>query len=75
MRWLEDAFNAGAEYEKMPKVVPYLVMPLSMFLLLFRFIQAGIAIWKGKIDMMIVSHEAEDDVDKANKAMAESEIK
>jgi len=75
MRWLEDAFNAGAEYEKMPKVVPYLVMPLSMFLLLFRFIQAGIAIWKGKNDMMIVSHEAEDDVDKANKAMAESEIK
>jgi C4-dicarboxylate transporter DctQ subunit len=75
MRWLEDVFNAGAEYEKLPKVVPYLVMPLSMTLLLYRFIQAGIAVWKGKIDMMIVSHEAEDDVEQANKAMAEAEAK
>lgn len=75
LTWLEAVFNEGAEYEKLPKVVPYLVMPLSMALLLFRFVQAGIAIWKGKIDMMIVSHEAEDDVEQANKAMAEAEAK
>ena len=59
----------------MPKVVPYLVMPLSMALLLFRFIQAFIAVWKGKIDMLIVSHEAEDDVEAAGAAMAASEEK
>lgn len=75
MRWLEDVFNGGMEYEKMPKVVPYIVMPLSMALLLYRFIQAGILVWKGKIDMMIVSHEAEEDVEEANKAMAAEEIK
>lgn len=75
MRWLEDVFNGGAEYEKLPKVVPYLVMPLSMALLLYRFIQAGIAVWKGKIDMLIVSHEAEDDVEAAGAALAASEKK
>ena len=75
MGWLEAVFNDGMEYEKMPKVVPYFVMPLSMALLLFRFIQAGILVWKGKIDMMIVSHEAEEDVDEANKAMAAEEKK
>ena len=75
MRWLEVVFNEGEVYEKMPKVVPYLVMPLSMALLLYRFIQAGIAVWKGKIDMLIVSHEAEDDVEAAGAAMARSEEK
>lgn len=75
MRWLEDVFNDGDAYEKMPKLVPYLVMPLSMALLLYRFIQAGVAVWKGKIDMLIVSHEAEDDVEAAGAAMAKSEAK
>ena len=75
MRWLEVVFNEGEVYEKMPKVVPNLVMPLSMALLLYRFIQAGIAVWKGKIDMLIVSHEAEDDVEAAGAAMARSEEK
>ena len=75
MRWLETVFNDGMEYEKLPKVVPYFVMPLSMALLLFRFIQAGVSIWKGKMDMLIVSHEAEEEVEEANKAMAAEEIK
>ncbi|MEM6308012.1 MAG: TRAP transporter small permease [Pseudomonadota bacterium] len=62
MTWLEDVFNYGEAYEKMPKVVPYLVMPLSMALLLFRFTQVTLRVWKGDQDMLIVSHEAEDDV-------------
>lgn len=75
MRWLETVFNEGEAYEKLPKVVPYLVMPLSMALLLYRFVQAGIRVWKGEINMLIVSHEAEDDVEKAGAAMAASEAK
>ncbi|MEM6618513.1 MAG: TRAP transporter small permease [Pseudomonadota bacterium] len=62
MRWLEDAFNDGDAYEKMPKVVPYLVLPLAMALLTFRFVQAGIRVWRGDQDTVIVSHEAEEDV-------------
>ncbi|KAB7615625.1 TRAP transporter small permease [Amylibacter sp. SFDW26] len=73
MTWLETVFNDGDPYEKMPKVVPYLVMPLSMALLLYRFCQAGIAVWKGQSDMLIVSHEAEEDVEEAAKLIKEQE--
>ncbi len=73
MTWLETVFNDGDAYEKMPKVVPYLVMPLSMALLLYRFCQAGFAVWKGETDMLIVSHEAEDDVEEAAKLIKEQE--
>ena len=73
LSWLEGVFNDGDAYEKLPKVVPYFVLPLSMTLLLYRFIQAAGKVWKGEIDMMIVSHEAEDDVEEAAKQLRESE--
>lgn len=73
LEWLEDVFNDGEEYEKMPKVVPYLIMPLSMTLLLYRFVQAGIRVYKGQQDMLIVSHEAEDDVAEAAETLRKSE--
>ncbi len=65
MRWLEDVFNEGYEYEKLPKVVPYLVMPLSALLLVIRFVQAGVRVWRNEQEMMIVSHEAEEEVAEA----------
>jgi len=73
LTWLSDVFNDGDAYEKLPKVIPYFVLPFSMALLLFRFCQVGMAMWAGKIDMMIVSHEAEDDVEAAAKRLRESE--
>ncbi len=65
MRWLEDVFNDGDMYEKLPKVVPYLVLPLSMALLALRFCQAALRVWNKEQDLLIVSHEAEDDVAEA----------
>ncbi len=65
MRWLEDVFNEGYEYEKLPKVVPYVVLPLSALLLVIRFVQAGMRVWRGEQDMLIVSHEAEEEVAEA----------
>ncbi len=65
MRWLEGAFNDGDAYEKLPKLVPYIVLPISMALLLFRFIQAAIALWRGEIESVIASHEAEEAVEEA----------
>lgn len=73
LNWLEGAFNDGDAYEKLPKVVPYLVMPLSMILLLVRCIFAFKTIWAGHADMMIVSHEAEDDVKQAGADLAARE--
>ena len=73
LQWLEGVFNDGDEYEKLPKVVPYVVLPISMALLVYRFAQAGMRVWRGEQDMLIVSHEAEDDVAEAAKKLKETE--
>lgn len=65
LRWMEAVFNEGYEYEKLPKLVPYAVLPVSMALLVLRFAQVAGRVWRGEQDMIIVSHEAEDDVAKA----------
>lgn len=67
LRFIEGIFNEGEPYEKIPRLIPYAVMPLSMALLLFRFVQATWQLWKGEIDSLIVSHEAEDAVEEAAK--------
>lgn len=64
-RWLEGAINMGEEYEKLPRVIPYTMLPVGVALLLFRLIQATIAIWRGDAESLIVSHEAEDAVEEA----------
>jgi C4-dicarboxylate transporter DctQ subunit len=67
LRFMEDMFNEGEAYEKIPRLIPYLIMPLSMTLLLYRFVQATIWLWRGEISSFIVSHEAEDAVEEAAK--------
>lgn len=61
--WLEGLINQGEEYEKLPRVVPYAVLPFGVALLLFRFVQATIGLIRGTRATLIVSHEAEDAVD------------
>ncbi len=61
--WMEGVFNEGEEYEKLPRFIPYAVLPLSMALLLFRFIQMAVAIWKGEADRVVASHEVEDELE------------
>ena len=71
LKWMEDAFNQGEKYEKIPRMIPYLVMPLSMALLLYRFIQAGIRVAQGRAESMIASHEAEEAVEEAASKLKE----
>ena len=61
LRWMEGAFNDGDEYEKIPRLLPYAVLPFSMALLLFRFCQAALRLWRGDIDRLVASHEVEED--------------
>ena len=61
--WLEDAINYGDEYEKLPRVVPYAMLPFACALILFRILQATWELIIGKRDSLIVSHEAEDAVE------------
>ncbi|MFW8592685.1 TRAP transporter small permease [Cribrihabitans neustonicus] len=62
LRFLEDLINYGDSYEKLPKVVPYIVLPLSMLLLVARFIQAAVQIARGDADRLVASHEVEDEI-------------
>ncbi len=63
LRFLEDIFNEGDPYEKIPRFIPYAVLPLSAALMLLRLIQAVIRLWTGEIHMLIAGHEAEESAD------------
>lgn len=64
-RWLEEAINYGEEYEKLPRVIPYVILPFSAALILLRVLQASWAVVSGRQASLIVSHEAEDAVAEA----------
>jgi len=72
LNWMAGVFNEGVPYEKLPSMVPYMVLPISMGLLLFRFIQAGVAIWQGQTDRLIASHEVEDELEEMRQARGEN---
>ncbi len=61
-KFLEDLINYGESYEKLPRVIPYFVLPVSMLLLTFRFAQMAVAIWRGDVDRLVASHEVEDEL-------------
>ena len=67
--WMESLFNEGEAYEKIPRLLPYAVLPLSMALLLFRFLQAGWSIWTGQSDRIVASHEIEDEIPDAREQL------
>ena len=55
--WL--LYPGDPSFEKVPKAIPYAVLPVSSALLLFRFLQAAWRIWTGEADRLVASHEAE----------------
>jgi C4-dicarboxylate transporter DctQ subunit len=65
LQFLADWMNDGEPYEKLPRYIPYAVLPLGMALLTLRFAQAGWRVWTGKQESIIASHEAEDLVEEA----------
>ncbi|RKF14202.1 TRAP transporter small permease [Roseovarius spongiae] len=71
LNWMSDAFNEGESYNKLPRLIPYAVLPLSMALLLYRFIQAAVRLWTGRIDRVVASHEVEDELDNVREQRAE----
>ncbi|MFV0513119.1 MAG: TRAP transporter small permease [Jhaorihella sp.] len=62
LRFIEPLMNDGDEYEKIPRFLPYAVLPLSMAMLLFRFGVAAVKVWRGDIDRLVASHEVEDEI-------------
>ena len=63
LQFLADVTNEGEPYEKIPRYIPYFILPFGMALLTFRFLEAGWRIVTGQTDRVIASHEAEDAVE------------
>jgi len=47
-------------YETLPKYIPYFALPLGFVLLIIRFVQAGLQLWRGERKNFIASHEVEE---------------
>ncbi|MEM6666525.1 MAG: TRAP transporter small permease [Pseudomonadota bacterium] len=65
LRFLEDWINYGERYSKMPRMIPYTILPIAAVLILFRICQAVWRVWTGATQSLIVSHEAEEAVEEA----------
>tara|TARA_R110001583_G_scaffold191_3_gene1818 strand:+ start:3131 stop:3814 length:684 start_codon:yes stop_codon:yes gene_type:complete len=60
LQFLAQWFNEGERYERLPRFIPYFALPLGMALMTFRFLQIAWFIMTNKVDRMIASHEAEE---------------
>lgn len=60
LQFLADWLNEGERYEKVPRFIPYMALPLGMAMLTFRFAQVAYQILTGKLDRLIAGHEAEE---------------
>lgn len=60
LQFLADWVNEGERYEKMPRFLPYLALPLGFGLLIIRLLEAGWRVYTDRQELIIVSHEAEE---------------
>lgn len=60
LQFLAAWLNDGERYEKVPRMIPYLALPLGVGLLTFRFAQLGWRVMIGELDSIVASHEAEE---------------
>jgi len=60
LRWIQPMMNDGDNYEKIPRFIPYFILPFGMALLLFRFMQVFVRLLSGQEASLIVSHEVEE---------------
>lgn len=75
LAWISDVFNEGEVYEKLPRFIPYMALPIGMALLLYRFIQATYYVITDQQVGLIASHEAEELMEEVNSQNAQEEEK
>lgn len=71
LRFIEPWLNEGEAYEKLPRFIPYMALPLGMALLVFRFLQAAFQILTNQRDSLIAAHEVEEMIEEAVDAHAD----
>ncbi len=60
LRFLEPILNQGEEYEKLPRLIPYAILPIGAALLLLRLLQATWEIARGRSDRLIARQDDTD---------------
>ncbi len=65
LRFIEPMINEGEAYNKLPRFIPYVILPFGAALLLYRLVQVFVGISRGTRATLIVSHEAEDEMNEA----------
>ena len=71
LRWIEPLMNEGETYEKLPRFIPYAMLPVGAALLRYRFVEVGLALSRGESRGLIVSHEVEQEVEDLKHAAKE----
>jgi len=74
LQFLAEWFNEGERYERLPRFIPYFALPLGMAMMTFRFVQIAWLIMTNKLDRMIASHEAEEQLDEFNQEQENIEL-
>ena len=74
LQFLAEWFNEGERYERLPRFIPYFALPLGMAMMTFRFVQIALLIMTNKLDRMIASHEAEEQLDEFNQEQENIEL-
>lgn len=65
--WMQEAFGLKSRVHRW---VAYLALPIGMGLFSYRALEAVVAIWRGKRELVIAGHEAEDLVNE-NRSLVE----
>lgn len=71
LRWIEPLMNDGDAYEKLPRFIPYAILPFTMALLLFRFCTVAVKVWTGQVDRIVASHEVEEELEEVRQQRGE----
>lgn len=67
LQFLSVWLNDGEKYEEIPRFIPYAVLPISMALLTYRFLQTAWRIFTGQQEHLLANHEVEDLMEEAAK--------
>ena len=57
---LAAPINEGEPYDKMPRFIPYAILPIGMALFALRTLAATWEVWTGERDLLIAGHEVEE---------------
>lgn len=69
LQFFSTWLNEGERYEKLPRFIPYFALPLGLTLLTIRYLQLTWQVFRGEVDLLIASHEVQDEQQSADEEL------